>query len=666
MIPDQSSSLHALTEFLKLEEKLEEMGKEDSTNYDKLRFVGYALDIGYDKTTIITSDPYKINVGGIPRNSFLIMLPTNYDKQPPHMIILQVLDSTETPLRQEVQQTYFELHKKSMPELDRFTQSELQWGALKTSVLGMFYENIEDNKKIEFSHDQVNYTSAHKYKIYSPPKEILEMIINSLISDIDQFPIGKVRLTENRLPINNQNFPQIDVKVSTKDFLGARTALFGKTRLGKSNTVKIIAQSIIETTTQQNVGQLIFDVDGEYANDNLQDDNKSIYSEYKEFCEVYSFHPKNKDQKAFKLNFYEHPDEAIQILKDLLAGDNKTSNYITAFGNTELVSLQDIKSLEPNKQMRLMRQILMYWAILWNGSFSIDFSYLETLISGNFKKYRYGKELLDAAYSDAGQEKPVDITNMSQLVKEFEIIQKYRRSERCEQELLKSTSGSGHSLFEAEDDALLNFLLPKTGSGPSILSSYKEYHSKNGRDAINEIVDYLDNKKTVIADLSNAHPSVLLYFTKKLTSAVFHHQERKFVKNMLNNDNFIQIYFEEAHNLFPKDDDSGIPDIYKRVAKEGAKFHIGMVYSTQSVTTINSDLLAQTENFFIAHMSSQDELKALIKTNIFFENYKFDILRAKTVGYMKIITRSHRFVIPTQIKKFELNSKILNKRSGEK
>ena len=51
-------------------------------------------------------------------------------------------------------------------------------------------------------------------------------------------------------------------------------------------------------------------------------------------------------------------------------------------------------------------------------------------------------------------------------------------------------------------------------------------------------------------------------------------------------------------------------------------------------------------------MSSQDELRALIKTNLFFKNFERDILKAKTVGYLRIITRSHRYVIPVQIKKF--------------
>ena len=69
------------------------------------------------------------------------MIPADFEDYPPHFILLRVLDSTTTPLSRDVQQTYFELQKRSMPELDVFTQSELQWGALKTTVIGMFYPN---------------------------------------------------------------------------------------------------------------------------------------------------------------------------------------------------------------------------------------------------------------------------------------------------------------------------------------------------------------------------------------------------------------------------------------------------------------------------------------------------------------------------------------------
>jgi DNA helicase HerA-like ATPase len=147
------------------------------------------------------------------------------------------------------------------------------------------------------------------------------------------------------------------------------------------------------------------------------------------------------------------------------------------------------------------------------------------------------------------------------------------------------------------------------------------------------------------------------YFADLLSRAVFTHQEEKFVSNALG-DHFVQLYFEEAHNLFPVDD-KDLTGVYARFAKEGAKFHIGMVYSTQSPSTINRELLAQTENFFVGHLASQDEAKALSRVQVAFAGIEQDILRAKTPGYMRMLTLSHRFVVPVQARKFEADVRVL-------
>ena len=186
----QNHPLRVLQKFLE-----EEKAKEQAKKYNEMCFVGYVLDISYDTVTIITSDPFKIAVGGVPRNSLLIMVPSNYDTLPPHFTLLRVLEAAPTPLSKEVQQTYFELQKKSMPELDIFTQSELQWGALKTAVLGMFYPHPEKMDTVEFSGDLNNFVSAHKYRVYSPDDDLLDLIINSMVSDEGRFPIGDLRLT---------------------------------------------------------------------------------------------------------------------------------------------------------------------------------------------------------------------------------------------------------------------------------------------------------------------------------------------------------------------------------------------------------------------------------------------------------------------------------------
>ena len=65
--------------------------------------------------------------------------------------------------------------------------------------------------------------------------------------------------------------------------------MFGKTRLGKSNVVKLLAQAIIDATeSDKTVGQLIFDINGEYANDNPQDGSRSIRSANANVCDVYA------------------------------------------------------------------------------------------------------------------------------------------------------------------------------------------------------------------------------------------------------------------------------------------------------------------------------------------------------------------------------------------
>jgi len=638
----QDHPLRILQEFLEQEKRFEQ-----AKEYDKMRFVGYVLEISYDTVTIITSDPFKLAVGGVPRNSLLIMVPDSLLKDnslPPHFTLLRVLDAAPTPLSKEVQQTYFELQKRSMPELDVFTQSELQWGALKTAVLGMFYPHPEKTDEVEFSGDLNNFVSAHKYRVYAPNDELLNLIINSTVPKENRFPIGKLRLTECRLSLPGKSHPNVTVHVSTKDFMGTRTALFGKTRLGKSNVVKLIAQSIIEATKEtRNVGQLIFDINGEYANDNPQDNSLSLRSVYPDYCVVYALTPKPATQsKPLKLNFYEHPDRSHRILANLLETEGRTSIYVKAFIGTEIPSLESLKDItDYGKKKRAERRILMYWAVLKKAGFEVD----ESKLSRKLKfDPDYNKEFRSTIWQE--QELPA-IDSLDKLVQEFESIADFIR-DNPESPILRS-KGSGESLFDSDDKAILNFLKPSVGAGPTMIQRFRIYHDANAGDFIKEIIKLLDEGKTVILDLSNADPEVANYFAEELSVAVFIHQVDKFTNNQLGN-HYIQLYFEEAHNLFPNNED--VTTIYSRLAKEGAKYHIGMVYSTQSPTTINKDLLAQTENFFVAHLSSKDDVNTLAKVNIEYESLKDDILQSKTVGYIRMLTRSHRFVIPVQARKF--------------
>lgn len=639
----QNHPIRALAQFLEAE-----AANETAKKYDDLRFVGYVMDIGFDTVSIITSDRFKVLVGGVPRNSLLIMTPAVWaEKAPPHFTLLRVLEAAATPLSSETQQTYFELQKKSMPELDVFTQSELQWGALKTGVLGMFYPSPVANNAVEFSGDINNFVSAHKYKVYAPDEVLLKLVVNTLVPEENRFDIGDLRLTECRLPLPNKTVPQIKVCVSTRDFMGSRTAMFGKTRLGKSNVVKMIAQSIIETTSNtNNVGQLIFDINGEYANDNPQDGNASLATAYIDRCEVYALSKKaNTPSKPLKLNFYERPASSLPILESLLSTDGKVSTYIASFLSVSLPSFDEIAQMEPGPKKRAERKILIYWAILHSAGFKAEPAKLKALISSFDPKFHAAA--MKQVYGDDPSKFP-SVNSLDTLTAHMIKMAEVDRQNQI------PSSTAGKPLFDADDVALLKFLAPvsSVGSGPAVLQKYRKYHDPAAGDFVEEILGLLNAGKTVIVDLGNAPPELMEYFSVYLSKAVFSQQVDKFTNNTLG-DTFVQLYFEEAHNLFAPSDEDEATKIYRRLAKEGAKYHIGMVYSTQSVTSVSKDLLAQTENFFIAHLSSQDEVNALAKINIAYHSMRDDIMLTKTPGYIRMLTRSHRFVVPMQAHKFE-------------
>lgn len=643
MIDEQvlsNNPIYALKTFIEEQNKLEL-----SRELNLWKFVGYVLELGYDSAKIITSDRYRKAVGGIPRGSYLIMIPEREkeDRTPYHFSLLRVKDVSDTPLSNNVQQTHFELHKKSMPELDVWTESELQWGALECDVLGMFYPDPKIVDKIHFSGDVNNIVSAHKYRVFSPNEELLDLIVNGLIKKEYITDIGKLRTTECLL-MNDKKNRDIDIKISIRDFLGCRTAMFGKTRLGKSNVVKLIAQGVLDST--DTVGQVIFDLNGEYANDNEQDGGKCLRSINEDRCDVYALTPRAATKsKPLRLNFYEIPNESKQIISELLDNDNKKSDYITAFSSVELMNIEDIKRLtDYSKKVHEARKIQIYWAILYMAGFEVNEKILNTT---NFE-HKYTKGInpgFKNAYREAiyGKGKvPTSIDNFTQLIKELKLMYEYSKNDKDEE------------IFDSDEIAMLGILFPKNSSysGTTILSQYRRYHHKDAGNFKLEILNALEQGKTIILDLGNATDEIRKYFSNIISTSIFNHQEKKFVNNQLDKDSYIQLYFEEAHNLFPPDS-KDLTGVYARFAKEGAKFHIGMVYSTQSPSTINKELLVQTENFFIGHISSQEEVKALSRLQNAFNGIEQDILKSRTPGYMRMLTLSHRFVIPVQAKLFK-------------
>src|SRR5205823_6477137 len=104
-----------------------------------------------------------------------------------------------------------------------------------------------DKGRITFGADVENFYSSHNYSVVKPSPEVLEMIVNFREGDITGGPadirLGRVRYSSS-VRFGEQE-ADVPVYVTPRDFLGTRTALFGMTRTGKSNTVKKIIQATV-------------------------------------------------------------------------------------------------------------------------------------------------------------------------------------------------------------------------------------------------------------------------------------------------------------------------------------------------------------------------------------------------------------------------------------
>jgi len=65
----------------------------------------------------------------------------------------------------------------------------------------MFYPHPQLQDTVEFSGDLNNFVSAHKYRIYAPDDKLLDLVSNIIVPTRNRFKVGKLRLTECRLPL---------------------------------------------------------------------------------------------------------------------------------------------------------------------------------------------------------------------------------------------------------------------------------------------------------------------------------------------------------------------------------------------------------------------------------------------------------------------------------
>lgn len=703
-------------------ESAEEAGGELSSYIGESTKVGDLLSLDYTEAVVLVHDSLRQDVGGLPMGCFLLatrIAPKSKpkaDKEDTALILLRVIGHSPLPNRGDTDNWRFDAARRSIdsPEqwdadnkTDQFTLNQLRHAGVRCSVLGTFRyvlikRDQEDDKWLPtFGADISNFYSGQGMKVYKPMGDALKAIVNFTkpMGKVHPLagkpvPVGRVRYASSEITVDEKR-ENVSVHIEPTDMLARRTALFGMSRSGKSNTIKTISSAIFDLrkieSQKGRIGQLIIDVNGEYANDNPQDEGclRNIGSDDVVTYGLFK-HPNDEGRRLIKLNFFGeniidwNKENDVRVSLDMLFAGKEVINehlqrsanvsqYVSRFINTNIEPPSD--NWTRSAQTRYRRNITVYRAILAASNFSIP----SNLPKANIRRL-FNPELIesmksteDPKYISAANTLTKATVSWNELYQAITVLQEF---------VISGRQGTGHPKFQEfnrqyqdrpmgsgdpwNDDTLNGLLhLVSWGGGVGRIRELQERHDPNvGSDYSTQIVDELVDGKLVIVDQSIGSPTEIEHTSERIMWELFNRQRQVFTDpprsqngELLRDedDNIIPppdviVYVEEAHNLLPSQN-AKLDSIWARVAKEGSKFHIGLVYSTQEPSSILANILKNTDNWFVAHLNNQDETKELRKYYD-FEMFVDQILKVPDTGFLRMRCLSNPYIVPVQINKF--------------
>ena len=701
-----------------IDDLIESAGQPDNRPFrERARMVGAVYTISYTDAIVAVYDFDREQAGGLPKSTFLMAAKPEGDET---FILLRIQKEARLPSAAANDQTRQESIEDSgnqghwSDRLPDWVRDKMSLHGLECSVLGTFVPEL--NGSYRYAEDIDNFYAVNQLMVWKPDAVSLDLIVNH------QHRTNDISVARNAAKIGRTRFAaaepsnatKADFRINPTDIMKRRTAYFGMSRSGKSNGLKVVAENIYrirEDNPDHRVGQIIFDLSGEYAQDNYQD-GRGLHRVHETLnlprqTEVATYGlipvPWDLDRKVMKLNFFGDPiprqwqtprdtDAVENALDQMLAGKeiirgimaNETARYTTAFRDADL-AVEASSAGNMSAKTRFYRAVLAYRTALvaaglqtptWQPTIQGPAQY-SVFSQGLVAALRHNDNdssdhqtdyIQAAAIIENSVNNQFNIT-WDQLITLFSALAQFvddRRSRfpRFEQEYI-SQSSTQESWADPRFRAILRIF--ESRNGPRSFQTAQEQHDPNTtNDFAEAVVEDLREGKLVIIDQSAGDPEQNQAAAERVMWRIFRSQQERFRSVLAHYDpaappdedkateGHIIIYIEEAHNLLPRANArDNLTTVWARSAKEGSKLNIGMVLATQAPSSVMPEILSETDNWVLSYLNSASE-RRVVSDYMDFADFVDQIGKVSEQGFVRIRTLSQAYTVPVQLDRFQL------------
>lgn len=510
---------------------------------------------------------------------------------------------------------------KSMDEMGKTITSD---NALDVKFIGELKHNGNNNYKFCFG--ITTYPSLYSSVLYVRDEDLNAIFKVDLGDEIDPSDPPKTRPRTLKIGTSSV-FPDYDIRVDIESFFSKHVAVLGNTGSGKSCTISSILQSIFDKKAHSAVGStfVIFDTNGEYlqALEGLQNEEIEIlylspeHSEPASPGESTSIRKEKFTLPHWFLNFDEwalllQASEKVQlpVLRNAislgqlfkLVGTEK-EKYIKHILAQCIGQILASDQGAISKAQRV-RQLLTKYGV---DGIKADMPAFKFNNFGSAENEPALQDVLknctleDSKIPNLQKISHFDLNSLEEII-DLAILYEESYGRSNIRNFCSSLQLRAQTLLTRNDFAFL-----KTENS----ISFKDYFFKL-MGLQEEGGEIKKRTQVIIIDLSTFQDEIIEVISSVLSRVLFEGLQRIKPRNQFP----LHVIIEEAHRYISEKDSENTfqaKKIFERIAKEGRKYGMSLIISSQRPSELSKTVLSQCSNYIVHRIMNPEDLAYIRK-----------------------------------------------------